>query len=428
MHYVIVGNSVAGVNCVEAIRSVHREGTITVVSDEDMVNYSRPLLSGFLGGKLTEDKLFFRDSDFYEKNRVNLLLSKRAERLSVSEQTVTLEDGTVLPYDRLLISVGGLPIMPPIEGLEDEVKGVFTFLKWKEARAVVGYIERKEIKEAVVLGAGLIGLKVIEGLLERGLRVTVVELTDRILANTFDDEASSILEKQLAQHGCRVVKEDTIERIRTRGGRIRRAILGNGEEITTALLIIAAGVRPNLMLVEGTSIKTDRGILVDRFMMTNIRDIYAAGDCAQGLNLLSGDDAVIAIWPVAARQGRVAGLNMAGVQTQYSGLFPMNAVHILDIPTISFGTTNPVDGEGYEVLKRLDRERGFYKKIILKDGKVVGGILLNCVERAGVYGMLIREGIDVKDFKDQLLNDDFGFLVLPTEFRKHLVAGDGLVV
>jgi len=168
--------------------------------------------------------------------------------------------------------------------------------------------------------------------------------------------------------------------------------------------------------------------VVDRFMRTNIEDVYAAGDCDQGFGFLNKTNAVIAIWPVAARQGRTAGLNMSGIPTEYSGLFAMNSVQIIDIPTISFGITNPPKDEGYEVLEKKDKLKGVYKKIVLKDSKIVGIILLNCIERAGVYGMLIKEEIDVKGFKDQLLRDDFGFLVLPKDFRKHLVEGKGMVV
>jgi NADPH-dependent 2,4-dienoyl-CoA reductase/sulfur reductase-like enzyme len=172
---------------------------------------------------------------------------------------------------------------------------------------------------------------------------------DRILANTFDKEASSIIEDRLAQGGCKVIKEDTIQGIETKEGRVARVFLGSGKEVATSLLIIAAGVRPNLELVKGTPIKVDRGILVDRSMRTNVEDIYAAGDCAQGIDLLSKTNAVIAIWPVAARQGRVAGLNMCGTRTEYHGLFAMNSVQIFDIPSISFGVTNPPEQEGYEV-------------------------------------------------------------------------------
>jgi NAD(P)H-nitrite reductase large subunit len=426
--YLIIGNSVAAVNCVEVIRGTDKTNDIAVVSDEEPFNYSRPLLSHYLGGRITDEKLPFVDRDFYERHRVNLILGRKAKGLDVSKKEVALDDSTLLSYDRCLISVGGVPIIPPIEGFQEDLEGIFTFLKLKEAKRLVDYIERRQIKEAVVLGGGLIGFKVVEGLVERGLKPIVVELMDRILANTFDKEASSIIEDRLAQGGCKVIKEDTIQGIETKEGRVARVFLGSGKEVATSLLIIAAGVRPNLELVKGTPIKVDRGILVDRSMRTNVEDIYAAGDCAQGIDLLSKTNAVIAIWPVAARQGRVAGLNMCGTRTEYHGLFAMNSVQIFDIPSISFGVTNPPEQEGYEVLKILDKGKGVYKKIVLKDSRVVGVILLNSIERAGVYGLLIREGIDVQGFKDQLLRDDFGLLVLPKEFRKHLVGGEGIVV
>ncbi|MFW6115078.1 MAG: NAD(P)/FAD-dependent oxidoreductase [Thermodesulfobacteriota bacterium] len=429
IRHLIIGNSAAAVNCIEAIRGVDTANAITVVSDEESLNYSRPLLSYCLGGRIDKEKLPFVGRDFYEKRGVNLILGKRAADLNVSEKHVTLDDGTSLSYDGCLLSVGGVSIVPPIGGLHNTVEGVFSFLTVKEIQALVDYIERNEIKEAVVLGGGLIGLKVVEGLLERGLKPTVVELADRILANTFDQDASGILEKRLAEAGCTVIKGDTIQGIDTRQGRLTRVLLRNSNEVLdTSLLIIAVGVRPNLELVRGTPVKTDRGILIDQCMRTNIQDVYAAGDCAQGIDLLHKTKEVIAIWPVAARQGRIAGLNMCGIRKEYTGLFPMNSVQICDIPTISFGVTNPPEEIGYEILRRVSQETGSYKKIVLKDGRVVGTILIRSIERAGVYGMLIREGVEVHDFKDQLLREDFGLLVLPKDFRKHLLGEVGLEV
>ena len=147
---------------------------------------------------------------------VSLILGKRAECIDVSKKEVSLDDGTLISYDRCLISVGGAPIVPPIDGFSEDIEGIFTFLKLKEAKMLVDYIERREIKEAVVLGGGLIGLKVVEGLIERGIKPTAIELMDRILANTFDREASSIIEERLAQGGCKVIKEDTIQGIETK--------------------------------------------------------------------------------------------------------------------------------------------------------------------------------------------------------------------
>ena len=428
IRYCIIGNSVAAVNCVEAIRVSDTTNDITIVSDEESFNYSRPLLSYYLGGRITHESLPFVNKNFYEKHRVNLIVGKGASRLDVSKKEVLLADSTPLSWDRCCISVGGVPIVPPIEGFHDNIEGIFTFLKLKETNNLIDYIKRGTIKEVVVLGGGLIGHKVVKVLIEKGIKPTVIELMDRILANTFDTEASSIIEERLSQEGCEVIKEDTIQSIEIKGGKISRIFLRSGKELTTSLLIIAVGVKPNTELTKGTPIKVDKGIVVDRFMRTNIEDVYAAGDCAQGFDFLNKTNAVIAIWPVAARQGRTAGLNMSGIPTEYSGFFAMNSVQIIDTPTISLGITNPPKDEGYEILTKQDKPKGVYKKIILKDSRIVGLILVNCIERAGVYGMLIREEIDVKDFKEQLLRDDFGFLVLPKDFRKHLVEGKGIVV
>ena len=424
--YLIIGNSTAGVNCIEAIRKKDKKGKITVISDEK-VNYSRPLISYYLGGRITEKDLFLKGEKFYRENAVHLLLDKKVEKLDGVKKEVFLKGKNGLKYEKLLVATGGLPITPPIEGLDDKTKGVFTFSKIADAKNILNYIRENQIKDAVVLGAGLIGLKTTEALMERQIKVKIVELADKILANTFDREASLIIEKKLHQSGCAVLKKNTVKRIEEKNGRIEKVILKDGKKIFTKLLILAIGVRPNLKIVKDTLIKTDRGILVDKFMQTNIDDVYAAGDVAQAPDF-ANKKTVIAIWPVAAREGKTAGFNMSGQKEEYQPLFIMNSVQISDLPTISFGETNPQDKENCEILRKKNLKDNIYKKIVLKNGRVIGVILLNCIERAGIYGALIKEKIDVSSFKDELLKEDFGFLVLPAEFRKHFVMGEGIEI
>lgn len=429
--YLIIGNSVAGVNAVEAIREIDKKGRITLVSDEPLFNYSRPLISYYLGKKIPKEKISFRDEEFYSKNKVNLLLNTKAEKINVKKKTVTLTQlgnntSTQVYFDRLLIATGGKPFVPPIEELDKVKEGIFTFTKFSDAENLIKYIEKNKIKEAVVLGAGLIGLKCTEGLVERGLKVTIVELADRILANTFDKSASDILENALNKWGCKVIKEDTISKVESVKLKLKSVVLKSGKEIPTRLLIIAIGVRPNLDLVKDTSIKYDRGIVVNDYMQTNIKDIFSAGDVAQGRDFLTQRNSVIAIWPVAARQGKIAGYNMAGKKVKYEGLFIMNSVELAGIPTISFGITNPQDAKNYEILSKKDT--GSYRKIVLKDNKIVGAIFMGNIERAGIFSGLIKDRIDVSLFKQDLLSDEFGLLVLPEEYRKHLVVGEGIEV
>jgi len=426
--YLIIGNSVAGVNCIEGIREVDEKGEIVVVSEEGVFNYSRPLISYYLGGRVGMDRIFFKNEDFYNKKKVNLILNTKAGKINVEEKKVKLTSDEEIKFDKLLISCGGKPIVPPIQGLKEIKEGFFTFTKLSDAQRIIEYIRTNGIKQAVVLGAGLIGLKCTEGLVERGLKVSIVELADRILANTFDEEASGILENALKKWGCQVFKRDTVVEIEGKRGKVKGVILKSGKIIPTSLLIIAIGVIPNLDLVKNTSIKYDRGIIVNRWMQTNVRYIYAAGDVAQGRDFLLQKNSVIAIWPVASYQGKIAGLNMAGKRTKYQGLFAMNSVQLAGIPTISFGITNPSGGEDYEVLSKKDERNNFYRKIVLKNNRIVGAIFLGKIERAGIFSGLIKDKIDVSSLKDELLSDEFGLLVLPAEYRKHLVRGEGMEV
>jgi NAD(P)H-nitrite reductase large subunit len=426
--YLVIGNSVAAVNAIEAIREHDTKKSVMVISDEAVDNYSRPLISYYLGGRLGRSHLDFRPPSFHADNKVELVTGVRADKVDSGAKTVTLADGRKISFGKLLICTGGAPFIPKLDGYEPEMGGVFTFTKLEDADRMLTWISRNHIKEAVVMGAGLIGLKAAEGLLERGIKVKMVELGDRILATTLDKDASAILETRLKAGGCEIYKNNSIERIIGEDGRVTRVVLRDREYLSTSLLVLAAGVRPDLSLVSGTGIESARGIIVDDHMRTSARGIWAAGDCAEGKDFLSGEKSVIAIWPVAARQGRVAGLDMAGAESEYPGLFAMNAVQVMDIPAISFGITNPPEGAGYEVLVREDAEAGDYRKIVIRKNRVVGVILLTAIERAGIYGLLIREKVDVSKFKNDLLSDDFGFLALPREFRAHMVTGEGMEV
>jgi NAD(P)H-nitrite reductase large subunit len=424
--YLIIGNSVSGVNCIEGIRQVDRVGKITVISDEDVYNYSRPLISYYLGGRLGEEDLNFKDRDFYDRNEVDLLTGTKAERIDKSGKAVFTDKG-IIEFDRMLISTGGKPFIPDLKGCSADMEGIFTFTKLDDARRILGYIEENSIKEAVVLGGGLIGLKCTEGLIERGIKVHIVELADRLLSTTMDRKSSDVIERVLRERkNCEVFKQDAVEEIETSADRPSGVRLRSGRTISTKLVILAVGVRPNLALVRNTGIVCNRGISVDNRMQTNLEGIYAAGDVAEGMDSLLEKNAVIAIWPVAARQGRIAGINMAGGEGVYRGMFPMNAVDIAGVPVISFGITNPPDNPKFEVLQK--EGDGFYRKIVLKNNIIVGCIFLGKIERSGIFSGIIREKMDVSQFKEELLSDDFGLLVLPKEYRKHMVTGEGIEV
>jgi NAD(P)H-nitrite reductase large subunit len=425
MSYVIVGNSAAAVGAIEAIRKERCDRPITVISDEPHHTYSRPLISYLLAGDLDESRMYYRPPDFYERHNVRCLLGRKAVSLDAQEKKVRLEDGAEIDFDKLLIATGGSPFVPPVAGRE--LAGVFTFTRWQDAEDMKRFIQASNVERAVVVGGGLIGVKVSEALVALKVRVTIVELTERVLGLIFDELASAIARERLVAAGVEVRTGTTVAEISGEYGRVSRATLKDGSQLPCQMVVFAIGVRPNVALVKDTAIETRRGIVVDEQMQTSLPDIYAAGDVVETWDPLLGDSHPIAIWPNACRQGSVAGSNMAGDNRRYEGSFPMNSVEVFGLPTISVGLIDP-PGDGYEIMHSFDREEVYYKKLVLKRHRLVGAIFVGQIERAGIFTGLIRDQVDVRPFAEHLMDDGFGLISLPEEYRKHMVTGLGMEV
>ena len=416
MRYVIIGNSTAAIGGIEGIRRYDSEGEIILVSKEPYATYSRPLISYFLAGKVDSRHMAYRPPSFYRDFGVTPLLGKTAVTIDTKAGKVILSDREKVSYDRLLIATGGVPFVPPIKGVE--AKGVTTFTTWDDAKALKRLAPT--LKRVVVLGGGLIGVKAMEGLQTHGIDITIVELMDRILGLVLDTTASGILERALKKERIKLAKETTIrEIVSDAGGKVKEVVLENELTLPADHVIIAIGVRPNLEVVRDTSIQTNRGILVDEVMRTSIPHVYAAGDVVEAKELLSGEKRVIPILPNAYRQGKTAGAAMAGGEVFYLEGIVMNSVEVGGIPAISAGLMNPPEAEGYEVKRHLDRKRNVYQKMIIKENRLVGFILVGAIDRAGIYTGLIREKIDVGPFKRRLLSPDFGYMDFPKDLRSY---------
>jgi NAD(P)H-nitrite reductase large subunit len=428
VRYVIIGNSAAAVGAIEAIRQHDPDNPITVIADEPYHVYSRPLISYLLGKLVDETRMSYRPDDFYERHKVETMLGTEATSINTKKQTISLAGGGTVPYDQLLIATGGRPFVPPLPGAS--LEGVFTFTTWKDARSIDRYITDWQVESALVIGGGLIGLKTTEALIERHIPITLVELADRILSTTFDRTASNLAETILRRKNVDIRTGTTVEEIIGRGGQVDHAVLRDGERVNCDLVVFAIGVRPNTGLIpEDSGIQIDRGICVDRQMRTAAPNVYAAGDCVQAYDMLIDACRPIAIWPNAYRQGHIAGCNMAGVGKTYEGGFPMNSIEVCGVPTISVGLTDPPqESNEYEIMDRYDREALTYKKLVLFHGRLVGAIFVGDIDRAGIYTGLIRDRVDVRQFKDHLLSGNFGLISLPKAYRKHLVVGEGIEV
>ena len=435
MRYVIIGNSVAAIGAIEAIRNRDKTGSVSVISDEPYSVYSRPLISYLLAGKVDENMMFYGKKNFYEENSVGTKLGQTAVKLDTDKKIVELENKELVPYDKLLIATGGTPIIPQFEG--KGLKGVFVFTKWDDTKNIKDFIEKNSVKKAIVIGGGLIGLKATEALIELGMKVTIVELADRILSMTFDKRASQIVEDNLRGEGIEIFFNNTVVQVEAKGGhnkgssgkerRVGGVVLRDKRKLASDLVIFAIGVKPNVSLVKDTPVKVNRGILVNQYMQTCVDNVYAAGDVAEAFDLVMGIARPIPIWPNAYRQGSIAGCNMAGGLKEYQGGLAMNSIEIFGVSTISVGQTNP-DEEKYQVLQEYNRERREYKKIVLKDDFIVGAIFIGSIERAGIITAFIKERTNVRNFKDYLMREDFGLIYLPSNYRKHMVSGMGIEV
>lgn len=416
----------AAIAAVEAIREKDGKGDITLISDESQFVYSRPLISYLLAGSIKVEQMYYREKNFYEKNKVRAGLGKRVTNVDLVNRRVVLEDGEELPFEKLLIATGGKPIVPKTKG--SDLNGVFTFTKWDDVEKIKKFLLGTEVKRAVIVGGGLIGLKAAEGLTALGIKITIVELSDRIMSSTFDGTTSEMMKKILEKRGVEVVTKNTADEIIENVSKVSGVILRDGTKISCEMVVFAIGVSPNIEMVKDSGIKVNRGINVDEYMRTNFPDVYAAGDVVEAYDLVLRDNRPIAIWPNASIQGSVAGHNMAGGTKKYVGSFAMNSIEICDIPTISMGLTDPPAGKGYEILQQLDEEKPTYRKIILKDNVVVGAIFVNDIDRAGIFTSLIKDKIDTSSFKDVLLKEEFGLAWFPKEYRKHLVVGPGIEI
>jgi NAD(P)H-nitrite reductase large subunit len=412
MRIVIIGNSVAMVGAVEAIRKYDTSSEIVVISDETYHVYSRPLISYYLGNLVSEEKMIYREKDFYRKNKVETVFGIKAISIDERKKEVHLENGDSISFDKLLIATGGKPIIPPVEGLNK--KNVHTFIKMDDAKKLKE--AAKPGSKAVIVGGGLIGFKAAEGLHHLGVDVTIVELADRILSTILDAEGASLVSQSLQNDGIKIITGTTVDKI-IGDEYVKGVLLKNGKELEADNLIIAIGVVPNVDVVRNTSISINRGILVDNTMKTSVEDVYAAGDVAEGYDMLVESNRVVPIWPNAYMQGEIAGYNMIGINKSFKGIFPMNSIGYKNTNMITAGITNPQQEE-FEIISKIDHNRKYYKKFVVKENRLVGFILINDIDRAGLFTGFIKNETDITPFKKYLLNDDFGFIYLPKKLRK----------
>lgn len=391
MHYVIIGASAAAINGAKTLRKLDDTSKITLISKDDTV-YSRCMLHHVVSGARTIQGISFVEEDFFDRNRLEWLSGERVTALDIEHKTV-VTDKRELSYDRLLIASGASSFLPPIEGLREATEGVSTLRNIEDA--VKLQTISKEVKKAIVIGAGLVGMDATVGLLENGVEVHLVEMADRILPLQLDKHSADTYEKLLSGENAEIYTGVRVEEVLLDETRAKGVRLDNEQIIEADLIVVAAGVRPNVKFLDG-QLETDNfGVVTNGQGETSVSDIYAAGDvCGRA-----------PIWPIAVKQGINAAYNMAGTARDFNDDFAaVNSMNFFSVPTISIGRVMEEDGDEVEVYKKGN----IYKKIILKDGMVQGAILQGGIAYCGVLTQLIKNKVRIDNIGKDIFDIGYG--------------------
>jgi nitrite reductase (NADH) large subunit len=387
--HLIIGNGVAGTTAAEAIRRQDPTGNITILSEEDIPFYYRIRLNEFIAGDIGEDKLSAKKEAWYQEQRLDLRLNTRVIGLDAAAKQLTTESGEKLSFDRLLLATGSHSFLPPMEGIDQQ--GVFSLRHIKDARAILAQAEKSEA--VILIGGGLLGLEAGNALRRLGKKVTVVEFFPRLLPRQLDSKGAARLQELMEKMGFAFRLSAMTKTITGSNGQANGIVLEGGETLPGQMVIVSAGVRPNLELAKNGGLACDKGITVNDRLETSATDIYAAGDVAEHRGVVSG------IWPAAMQQGKVAGANMAGGEAVYQGTTMSN---ILKVAGIDVAAAGNIDAEGrYE--SQVVSSDTVYKKLVIENNRLIGCIMVGDTKNFNTITRYITEQRDIGTLKNSLL-------------------------
>jgi NAD(P)H-nitrite reductase large subunit len=417
MKHLILGNGPTGVVAAETLRAAAPNDEIVMVGCEDAPPYSRMAIPYLLEGNIDEAGTYLRkEAGHFDRLKVRQL-NGRAVSLDAPAKKVLFADGHFETFDRLLIATGSHPVRPPIPGVD--LPQVQTCWTLEDARQIAALA--KPGSKVLQLGAGFIGCIIMEALAARGVTLTVVEMGDRMVPRMMTPKAGNMIRKWVEKKGIRVVTGAGVQRIdAASGANPLKVTLSTGEALASDLVIVAAGVAPNVGFLDGTSVQVAKGVLVDSGMQTSVPGIYAAGDVAEAPDLFTGAHLVSAIQPNAADQARVAALNMAGCQNALPGVLAINVLDTLGMISTSFGQwwgeKAEAGGAGVEL---ADEANGKYLSLQFKGDVLIGATSIGRTDHVGVLRGLIQNRTRLGEWKARLLDD-------PTQFAMAYMARQSL--
>jgi phenylglyoxylate dehydrogenase epsilon subunit len=394
--HLILGSGSAGLAALEQIRRQTQEDEVKLVTMEPYPPYSPTSLPYLLAGRIKETDLSMYDEEYLRQRNSMLVNGKEVVHVIPEKGQVVYRDGTVENYDTLLIATGSEPAWPSIKGLEQA--GCFGFHTLADCRRLVS--DLKDNPDVVVLGAGLVGMEVASGLLERGCSVRIVDKEPGILPLYFDGPAEAHIREVFLQKGAHIFTGKQVSQVNGDKGRIE-VIFTEGGSLEGGVLIVATGVKARVSFLKDSGIKINQGILVDKQMRTNMPNIYAAGDVAEAADFFAGDPGPNPILPAAVDQGKVAGANMAGQPTDYEGWISMNTFNFFGHRAFSAGLSMSPDGD-YDIWEGNDNAKKQFKRLVFYKECLVGAVLVNMEVDRGVLVHLIRKRADIGAYKELL--------------------------
>jgi NAD(P)H-nitrite reductase large subunit len=402
--HLIIGGGTAGMNAIRTIREEETErSTITLVSAEKP--YSRMVLPYYLDRSIAESHVYTATARVLADWGVTTQLGKRATGLDTKANVCTLDDGTSVEYDDCLIATGSSAVRAPVPGADGP--GVHSFWTLDQARGVLGEIQPGS--HVVMVGAGFIAFTILNSILSLGAKLTIVEVAPRILPRMIDDTGAGLVQRWLEQHGVAVRTGAKLTRIDEAKGR-RKLKMAAGGDLVADVVIMATGIRTNLAWLNGSGVKINQGIVVDDHLRSNVPNVYAAGDVAEGRDMISGANAVHAIEPTAQEHGRIVGANMAGRDVRYRGSLIINIVEVCHLDVASFGAWDDTKAETASGVKA---DRPAYRKLLWRGDRLTGAIILGpssdiwTTNDVGMLKGLVQSGVSLAAWKAHLKKNPF---------------------